>query len=212
MSSDFDEATVGHRRWPLPERMSEVLEELAKDDGERITFGEILSGLRHRAFGFAMLVFALPCSLPMPPGIPTICGVALVVIAFNLIALRKRLWLPKAIAAKSIERADLQRIIGRALPAMRRVERFCRPRWPVVTESFGKVLIGIVVFVLGFIMILPIPLIGNMPPGFAASFIAVGVAERDGLIVLIGLVISAGAIALASAGTWAAVLGLLNWI
>jgi hypothetical protein len=210
MSSDFDEATVGHRHWPLPERTSEVLEELAKDDGERITFGEILSGLRHRAFGFAMLVFALPCSLPMPPGIPTICGVALVVIAFNLITLRKRLWLPKAIAAKSIERADLQRIIGRALPAMRRVERFCRPRWPVVTESFGKVLIGIVVFVLGFIMILPIPLIGNMPPGFAASFIAVGVAERDGLIVLIGLVISAGAIALASAATWAAVLGLLN--
>jgi hypothetical protein len=212
MDAHLDGPTAQSLRRPLPERTSDVLRELAADDGERATFGEILVGLRHRAYGFAMLVFALPCSLPMPPGIPTLCGIALCIIALNLMAFRRRLWLPKVIARKSVARSDLQRMVARALPLMERLERYCRPRWPVVTESAGKLLIGIVVFALGFIMILPIPLVGNMPPGFAASFIAVGMIERDGLVVLIGLVVSALAIAIASTATWAAVLGLLNFI
>ncbi|HEX5048775.1 MAG TPA: exopolysaccharide biosynthesis protein [Gammaproteobacteria bacterium] len=190
---------------PLPARTSEVLRELAYAEGERISFREILLGLRHRAFGFTMLVFALPCCLPMPPGIPTICGFALAIIALNLIAARRRLWLPSAIADKSIARADLKRMVDRLLPYLQRLERYCRPRLAALTEPVGKVFIGLVVLVLGFIMILPIPLLGNMPPGAATVVIALGVTERDGLVVLIGLVTAAVAIAVAGAATWAAI-------
>ena len=70
---------------------------------------------------------------------------------------------------------------------------------------------GLVVVALGFIMVLPIPLVGNMPPGFAASVIALGVTERDGLIVLIGLVVSVAAVAVAGAATWAAILGIIGF-
>ena len=80
-----------------------------------------------------------------------------------------------------------------------------------MTESIGKVLIGLVLFVLGFIMILPIPFLGNMPPGFAASVIALGVTERDGLVVLVGLIVSAAAVAVASAATWAAIVGIVQF-
>jgi hypothetical protein len=73
-------------------------------------------------------------------------------------------------------------------------------------------LIGLVILVLGFIMILPIPLLGNMPPGFAASVIAIGMTERDGLIVLIGTLVSALAIAIASVATVAAVEALYHWL
>jgi hypothetical protein len=187
------------------------MRDLAYGEGERATFKEILTGLRHRAFGFTMLIFALPCILPMPPGIPTVCGVALVIIALNLIAVRRRLWLPRAIADKTIARADLRRMVDRALPLMQRLERICRPRLPAVTEPVGKVFIGLVVLVLGLVMILPIPLLGNMPPGIAASVIALGVTERDGLVVLVGLVVAVVAVAVASAATWAAILGLINF-
>jgi hypothetical protein len=202
MDTGTDEPSGAHARPPLPDRTSEVLGTLAHGEGERVSFGEILLGLRHRAFGFATLVFSLPCCLPMPPGIPTVCGIALVVIALNLIAMRRRLWLPAAIAGKSVARADLERMVARTLPLMKRLERYCKPRLPIVTESVGKVLVGTVIFVLGFIMILPIPFIGNMPPAMAASVIALGMTERDGLIVLIGLVVSVAAVALASAATW----------
>jgi len=211
MDADTDRGLRARLRRPLPERTSEVLREIAAGEGERVTFRDILTVLRHRAFGFTLLIFALPCCLPMPPGIPTVCGVALVVIALNLIAARQRLWLPRAIADKSVARADLQRLVDRAVPYLERLERICRPRLTIVTEPVGKILIGLVILVLGFIMILPIPFLGNIPPGFAATFIAIGMTERDGLIVLIGLVVSAVAIAVASVATWAGVLAIIGF-
>jgi hypothetical protein len=196
---------------PLPARTSEVLRDLAYSGGERVTFSEILTGLRHRAFGFAMLVFALPCVLPMPPGVPTVCGAALAIIALNLIAVRRRLWLPSAITEKSIARADLRRVVDRVLPLLERLERVCKPRLSIFTEPIARVLIGVVVLVLGVVMILPIPLIGNMPPGAAAVVIAVGVTERDGVVVLVGLVTAVAAIAIASAATWAVILAIVHY-
>jgi len=211
MDTNTDRGLRARLRRPLPERTSEVLREIAAGEGERVTFRDILTVLRHRAFGFTLLIFALPCCLPMPPGIPTVCGAALVIIALNLIAARQRLWLPGAIAAKSVARADLQRLVDRAVPYLERLERVCKPRLPIVTEPVGKILIGLVILMLGFIMILPIPFLGNIPPGFAATFIAIGMTERDGLIVLIGLVVSAVAVAVASVATWTGVLAIINF-
>jgi hypothetical protein len=212
MHSDDDGGSAGGRpKRPLPARTSEVLRELAYGEGERVSFRDVLLGLRHRAFGFTMLIFALPCCLPMPPGIPTVCGIALCIIALNLIAARRRLWLPGAIADKSLARADLRRTVDRVLPMMQRLERICRPRLAPLTEPLGKVLIGIVVLLLGLVMVLPIPFLGNMPPGAAASVIAIGVIERDGLVVLIGLVVSVAAIAIASVAGWAVILAIVDY-
>ncbi len=200
------------RRRPTPERTSEVLRDLAEGaDSDRITVRDVLTELQHRAFGFTLLIFALPCCLPMPPGLPTVCGVALVIIALNLIAARQRLWLPSAIADKSVTRSDLKRVVDRVAPYLERLEKICKPRLPVVTDSAGKILIGFVIFALGVIMILPIPFLGNMPPGFAASVIAIGMTERDGLVVLIGTLASAIAIAVASVATGAAIVALINY-
>jgi hypothetical protein len=200
------------RRRPIPERTSEVLRDLVEEtESDRISFREILTELKHRALGFTLLIFALPCCLPMPPGVPTVCGIAIVIIALNLITARQRLWLPSAIADKSVGRADLKRMVDRVAPVLERLEKICKPRLPIVTESVGKILIGIVIFALGFVMILPIPFLGNMPPGFAATVIAIGMTERDGLVVLIGTVASAAAIAVASVATTAAVVGIVNY-
>lgn len=200
------------RRRPIPERTSEVLRDLVEQgESDRVTFGEILTELKHRAAGFTLLIFALPCCLPMPPGIPTVCGIAIVIIALNLIAARQRLWLPSAIANKSVGRADLKRMVERVAPLLERLEKVCKPRFPIVTDPVGKILIGIVIFALGFVMILPIPFLGNMPPGFAATVIAIGMTERDGLVVLIGTLVSAVAIAVASVATTAAILEIIEF-
>jgi hypothetical protein len=212
MDSNTPRGLRGRLRRPTPERTSETLRELVDGDSERIAFRDIVAQLRHRAFGFTLLIFALPCCLPMPPGIPTICGIAVTIIALSMIAARQRPWLPRMIADKSVARADLQRMVVRAVPYLERLERICRPRLAIVTEPVGKVLIGIVLLILGGIMILPIPFLGNMPPGFAASVIAIGLTERDGLIVLIGMVVSTAAIAVASVATWAAIVGIVNFV
>jgi len=189
-----------------------VLRDLVEDGvSERITFREILAELKHRAAGFTLLIFALPCCLPMPPGIPTVCGIALVIIALNLLAARQRLWLPGAIAGKSVARADLKRVVDRVTPLLMRLEKVCKPRYPIVTDTVGKILIGVVILALGLIMILPIPFLGNMPPGFAASVIAIGMTERDGLVVLIGTLASGIAIAVASVATTALIFEIVRY-
>jgi hypothetical protein len=190
-----------------PDRTSALLHALAHEEGERVTFAEIVTGLRHRAFGFTMLLFALPCCLPMPPGVPTVCGAALALVALNMIVGRRYLWLPRAITVRSMQRADLKRIVERALPHLQRLERICRPRIAALTDGIGKAVVGAVVLTLGVLLILPIPLLGNIPPGIAVAVIAVGIAERDGVVVLIGLFGAAIAIALASTATWAMVHG-----
>jgi hypothetical protein len=212
MDSNTPRGLRARLRRPTPERTSETLRELVDGTSERIAFRDILAQLRHRAFGFTLLIFALPCCLPMPPGIPTVCGVAIVIIALSMIAALRRPWLPRFVADKTVARADLQRMVVRMVPYLERLERICRPRLPIVTEPVGKVLIGIVVLMLGGIMILPIPFLGNMPPGFAISVIAIGLTERDGLIVLIGLLVSTVAIAVASVATWAAIVGIVNFV
>jgi hypothetical protein len=212
MDADTKRGFRARLKRPKPERTSEVLRDIAVGEGDTVTFRAVLLHLKHRAFGFTVLIFALPCCLPMPPGIPTVCGFAIVVIALNLIAARQRLWLPSAIADKAVARADLKRMVDRVAPYMEKLEHFCKPRLAVITDSVGKVVIGIVLLVLGLIMILPIPLLGNMPPGFAASIIAIGMTERDGLIVLLGLLVSVAAIAVVAIATRATVIGILNLV
>jgi hypothetical protein len=158
-----------------------------------------------------MLIFSLPSVLPMPPGIPTVCGAALAIIALNLIAVRRKLWLPKLITGKSVARADLRRVVDRVLPTLERLERFCRPRLQFFTEPFARVLVGVVVLVLGVVMILPIPFIGNIPPAAAAAVIAVGVTERDGVVVLVGVFGAVAAIVIASTATWAVLLAIVHY-
>lgn len=194
---------------PRPDRTSAMLNALAHEgDGLRVSFGDIVAGLRNRSFGLTMLVFSLPCCLPMPPGIPAACGVVIVLIALQMVIGRERLWLPRAMSVRSVDRADLQRLVDRVLPYIERLERFCRPRIILASERLGKAAIGLVVVVLGVILILPIPILGNVAPGIATAVIAIGVSERDGVIVLIGLFSAAVAIAVTFATAWAALLGL----
>lgn len=203
--------TIMRKKTPRekPARTSAMLSALAYgSESERVTLGEFAGGLRHRAIGFSMLVFALPCCLPMPPGIPTVCGLVIAVIGLHLVFGRERLWLPRWIARRSLARTDLRRMVDRVLPWIERFERLCRPRLAAVTEAFAKSLIGLVVVLLGIILVLPIPFLGNLPPGLAATVIALGISERDGIVTLAGLFLAVLAVLITSGMAWAAIKGL----
>lgn len=183
-----------------------MLEALVADVGdERLSLGQLVAGLRNRALGFLLFVFALPCCFPTPPGVPTICGVMIVVIALHMVLGRQSLWLPKWVARKTVPMETLRRVVHRIMPTVKRIERVLSPRLVAVTGPLSRVLIGVVILILGFILILPIPFLGNLPPGLAAGVLALGLLERDGLVVIAGLLASLFAVALTSAMAWAAV-------
>ena len=64
--------------------------------------------------------------------------------------------------------------------------------------------IGVIILIMAVILILPLPPGGNFPPALACAVLGMGLVERDGIIVLIGLVVT---IAATIAAYW--LLGLL---
>lgn len=76
------------------------------------------------------------------------------------------------------------------LSILRSAERLTRPRWPFMTGEIADSLIGIACILLAIMMALPVPL-GDMLPGVAILFLALGVVQRDGLFILLGAILTA---------------------
>lgn len=179
---------------PPGARTSHLLLDAVRGDGERITVGQILDALDARAFGLAALLFSLPSVIPMPPGVPTIVGVALLIVSLQMVLGRRELWLPGFLTKRSFSRSALVNGIEKFQPRLQAIEKFARPRLPFMTGRIGTVVIGLVVMVMAIVLILPLPPGGNFPPALACAILGMGLAERDGAIVLVGMLSSLAAI------------------
>lgn len=175
--------------------LSDVLFEIAADTTRpRISLGQLLRALDDRALGALLLIFSLPCVIPMPPGTSTVLGTPLVFLTAQLM-LSLAPWLPEFISRRSIARTDFAAVVARMAPWLARAENLLKPRLLWVTCSVGERLVGLVCLYLAIVLVLPIPL-GNMLPALAISLMALGVLERDGVWVIAGLLTAAGATAL----------------
>lgn len=175
---------------------SALLEDfLAHDHGERIALGDIMHLLGDRAFGALLLILAIPNVLPVP-GLSTATGVPMVLIGFQMMIGRPEPWLPRRFAAVTVGREVFLRVIGRALPRVRRLERsLLRRRLTALTSPAAERLLGVAVMLLAGVLALPI-VFGNQPPALGIALIALGLIEKDGAFVIAGLVAGVAAVAL----------------
>lgn len=177
-----------HSNAEKPRRTSEILQGIitrGEEDGDRgISINEFTRLLGERAFGLAILVFALPNSLPIPgiPGVSTITGLPITFIAFQMLMGRDAIWLPRKVGEKRFSQERLAKLIKKAMPTIIKLEKFLCPRWSIVCSDAGERVIALMFIVLSLIIALPIPG-GNFLPGLAMSLIALGLLERDGLFV-----------------------------
>jgi hypothetical protein len=77
-------------------------------------------------------------------------------------------------------------IVDRILPALRQLERIVRPRAGWLAGPWARVPVGIICLVLAIVITLPVPL-GHLVPGTAISVLALGLIERDGIAVALGI-------------------------
>lgn len=180
-----------------PEKLSSLLERLAGETGGRITVGQLASALEDRSFGAFLVVFALPNLIPLPPGATLILGLPMAIVAWQILIGYQKVWLPRALAEYSMDRAAFGGAVRKINPWLRRAERWVRPRnWPI-TSSFRERLFGLFVLVLALVCVMPIPF-GNWPTAFAVAVLGVAHTERDGNCLVVG--IFAGLVALVMAG------------
>ena len=75
------------------------------------------------------------------------------------------------------------------MPAFRRLERFSRPRMTFLDNPISMRLMGVVILILALGLLFAPPFVGQIPLGIAVCLVGLGLVERDGLVVLGGLII-----------------------
>ena len=111
-------------------------------------------------------------------------------------------WLPKLIASRSMTRNDFGHLVERVTPWLGWADRFMAPRLQTLVDPRAEKFLGAFCLILSIVLVLPIPL-GNMLPAFAVCLIALGVLERDGLWILIGITLGLGSLVIVATVVYA---------
>jgi hypothetical protein len=168
---------------------SEILRSLAEREGESAPLRDVISAMGMRAHGIALILFALPDALPLPiPSLSAILGIPLVVIAGHLVLFGEGSGLPERVLAARIPRSALRTLARFGAPALRALELVSRPRLSALLR-YQRV-VGLVCLYLALLLLLPIPFV-NFPPALCLVVIALGLVQRDGVLVVIGVVLTA---------------------
>lgn len=155
--------------------------------GKSLTVDELTQELKGRGFAMLPLMLALPfCVIPVP-GLSTPFGIAVFFIGIR-IAVGKEPWLPAFVRRKKISSARLAKVLDGGIWFARAMERFVKPRMPFVQRWPGMMnLIGLSIASGGLLLLLPLPIpFTNTIPAWAVVFLAAGLMQRDGLLVVLG--------------------------
>jgi hypothetical protein len=181
-------------------KVSQIIGELAHSSKAHVKLADLLAVLDERAFGVLMLILSLPNAVGLGtiPGLSTVFGVPQIFVSLQMILGAQRPWLPGFVLKRSIAMKDFRTMVEKAEPHLLRFERLLRPRLAVMSSRVVEQLLGLVLLLLSIIVALPIPF-ANQPPAVAQGLIALGLIERDGVVVLIGVGVAAIATAIAIA-------------
>lgn len=173
---------------PSPVRTSDLLRGILTNNPgvERFTIKRILRTIGKDRFDLSLMMFSLPAIIPVPApsGVVAMPAGA---IGAQLLGGRTEITLPRFVLKKSVSRKSLAVAIHAVLPLIEAAERVMRPRWAWVSHEATQRVLGL--FVLLLALAIGFPLLGLTPLHATSIFvIALGMAEKDGLAVLIGVV------------------------
>jgi hypothetical protein len=166
--------------------LERVRAELPKDV---TTVNIILTRLGQRSFGGILILFA---GLGLIPGVSVVVGMIVLVLGIQMLSGFKTPLLPKFLTSKQIKAKRVYKVLGECIKYVVFIEKWVRPRWTFMANPLFTFILGLVITVLGFVMLLPLPF-SNLPPAIAIIILSMGQLERDGLMIFIGMICSIAA-------------------
>lgn len=170
---------------PISDRLSQLA---GGAEGDAVSLEWILQQLHERAFGLFLLVLALPCCIPFLYGVPQIVALPLMFVSAQILAGRASPWLPEKLAARTVTVESLRGLASRAKPWLRRIEAFSRPRQVRLTYAPFDRIVGLALVLFSASILVPLPGT-NTVPGFAVVLVSMGLLQRDGILVLLGMLL-----------------------
>lgn len=162
---------------------------IAQIDGPTITLRRLLVLVGEHGMLFLCALLTIPFLIPVSiPGVSTVFGAAIILISLG-ITMNRLPWLPDRLMDRELDAAKLSGILRRGANVVARVEAYIRPRMGAITDgAIASRVNGLALIFSGVLLMAPLGLVpfSNTLPAFAILLLAVGMSQRDGLVVLAG--------------------------
>ena len=155
---------------------------------EGYSLDAILDRLDERAFGAGLFILALPCAIPFLWGVPQIVALPMLFLTLQMLSGRSEPWLPGKMGARMIDKDGLSRTTRFGRKWFGWLEAISHPRLLVLSNRFMEPILALFLTVFSASILLPIPGT-NTVPGIAVAIVAFGLMARDGILILLGLII-----------------------
>lgn len=156
-------------------------------------FAEFWDVMEKRGFGpmLALPSFIACTPIGAIPGIPSLAGGTILLIALQILLGRRHPWLPQRVKQLNCDADQLRYIVEKVKPYAVRVDRFLVPRCFFMRQPVFRSFIALCCAGCGLVMI-PLELIPFMGliPAFAVFIMAIGMATDDGAVALFGVSLS----------------------
>lgn len=175
---------------PLEEIVADVLARLqgvTDQPDPKITCNSLIALLGPRSHALAIMVFCVLNLLPGPPGYSVVIGLA--VMAFSVMMFfgsQIRLW--AFVGDRRLPLKLVQLLLAFLAKFTGIVSKLSRPRIAWMASRPMTLFISIFAFLMGAAMLVPIPFTNTLP-SLGLAVICVGILNKDGLAVLVGIVI-----------------------
>ncbi|MCB1427112.1 MAG: exopolysaccharide biosynthesis protein [Zhengella sp.] len=177
-------------------------ETCAAATGESTTVAEALDGLGHMSHAALVLLPALVVVTPLSgiPGLSSLLGITIGLVSLQMIAGRRRLWLPKWILRQEVGSRKLVRTLRSLRKPAGFADRLTRERLSWLVRPPARLLLQVLCMICGFAMpfLEVIPFSSSILGGAIAAF-ATAILARDGLLAAIGLVLAGATVTVAIA-------------
>ena len=167
--------------------------------GEDKTLGALIAAFGDKSFAMLFVILLGVPALPLPTGGAThVFEVIAALLALELIAGRREVWLPQRWRKLELAGPKQQRFVAGLLRLIRRLERISRPRLMFLFGGrFANLVFGLLVLAGAAGAFFAPPFTGlDTLPALGVVILSIAVLLQDGLIMGVGILVMAGGIVL----------------
>lgn len=171
--------------------IKESLKKLQKINSKQVSIRNIIDILDEKAAQIIIIILCAPTALPIPalPVLTQILSSIVIITLLQLFIGKKSIWLPKKLNNKKVNSETIHKSVGKLIHYHEKIEGIIKPRIKILSSAiFNKIIFLFCIF-LSMVVALPIPF-SNTVPSMAIIVIMLGIIEKDGILILLGILLA----------------------
>lgn len=193
-----DASATGQDDGENEQNLVSLLDEIVDGtDGDTVTIDDILGVLGRASFGPLFVIVSLVAVLPTGaiPGMSVLTGTIMLILSLQLLFNQERIWLPKVLTRRGMPREQLVDGLEKARGKVKTLSRFIGPRLTALVQPPLIQLVALAGVIVSLTMF-PLALVpfGAFPAGLTLMVMGMGLAVRDGVLLLIAAAMAIAAL------------------